>query len=45
LSDALKMAELIHRFRARGHLVAQLDPLGRCAGGPWVGPIGRENDR
>jgi hypothetical protein len=45
LSDALKLAELIHRFRARGHLVAQLDPLRRCAGGPWVGPVGRENDR
>jgi hypothetical protein len=45
LSDALKVADLIHRFRARGHLAAQLDPLGRCAGGPWVGPIGQENDR
>lgn len=45
LTDALKVAELIHRFKSRGHLVAQLDPLKRCAGGPWVGPIGMENDR
>lgn len=43
--DALKVAALIHRFRARGHLMAQLDPLQRCKGGPWVGPIGQENDR
>ncbi|KIY95215.1 2-oxoglutarate dehydrogenase E1 component, partial [Monoraphidium neglectum] len=43
--DALKLSEMIHRFRARGHMMAQLDPLRRCKGGPWVGPIGQENDR
>jgi hypothetical protein len=45
LADALKVAELAARVRARGHLVAQLDPLGRCLGGPWVGPVGTERDR
>jgi hypothetical protein len=28
------------RFRSRGHLIAQLDPLRRPQGGPWLGPIG-----
>ena len=45
LANALKVAGAIHRFRDRGHLVARLDPLRRCAGGPWVGPIGEENAR
>jgi 2-oxoglutarate dehydrogenase complex dehydrogenase (E1) component-like enzyme len=33
------------RFRSRGHLVAQLDPLKRTAGGPWLGPMGDEYTR
>lgn len=42
VEDTLKLAALIRRFRSRGHLVAQLDPLKRTAGGPWLGPIGDE---
>ncbi|KAF6260765.1 thiamine diphosphate-binding protein [Scenedesmus sp. NREL 46B-D3] len=40
VEDTLKLAAHIRRFRSRGHLVAQLDPLQRTAGGPWLGPIG-----
>jgi hypothetical protein len=40
ISDTLKLAACIRRFKSRGHLVSQLDPLGRTPGGPWLGPIG-----
>ena len=30
-----QVAQLVHAFRARGHLMAQLDPLQRPADGPW----------
>lgn len=45
VEDTLKLAAMIRRFRSRGHLVAQLDPLKRTAGGPWLGPIGDEYTR
>jgi hypothetical protein len=45
LEDTLRVVELIRRFRSRGHLVAQLDPLRRTPGGPWLGPIGDEYSR
>jgi hypothetical protein len=45
VEDSLKLAVLIRRFRSRGHLVAQLDPLKRTPGGPWLGPIGDEYSR
>ena len=45
VEDTLKLAALIRRFRSRGHLVAQLDPLKRTPGGPWLGPIGDEYTR
>eukprot|EP00878_Enallax_costatus_P032557 GHUV01035790.1.p1 GENE.GHUV01035790.1~~GHUV01035790.1.p1 ORF type:complete len:343 (+),score=85.48 GHUV01035790.1:708-1736(+) len=45
VEDTLKLAALIRRFRDRGHLIAQLDPLKRTAGGPWLGPIGDEYTR
>lgn len=40
MSDTLTLAACIRRFRCRGHLVSQLDPLKRTPGGPWLGPIG-----
>lgn len=40
VGDTLKLAACIRRFRSRGHLVSQLDPLGRTSGGPWLGPVG-----
>jgi hypothetical protein len=40
VSDTLKVAACLRRFRSRGHLVSQLDPLQRTPGGPWLGPIG-----
>lgn len=40
MSDTLTLAACIRRFRSRGHLVSQLDPLQRIPGGPWLGPIG-----
>jgi 2-oxoglutarate dehydrogenase complex dehydrogenase (E1) component-like enzyme len=40
MSDTLTLAACIRRFRSRGHLVSQLDPLQRTPGGPWLGPIG-----
>jgi hypothetical protein len=40
MSDTLTLAAAIRRFRSRGHLVSQLDPLQRIPGGPWLGPIG-----
>jgi hypothetical protein len=40
MSDTLTLAACIRRFRSRGHLVSQLDPLKRTPGGPWLGPIG-----
>lgn len=40
MSDTLTLAACIRRFRSRGHLVSQLDPLHRTPGGPWLGPIG-----
>lgn len=30
-----QVAQLVHAFRARGHLLARLDPLQRPADGPW----------
>ena len=39
-SDTLKVAALVQRFRSRGHLVAQLDPLKRVAHGPWMEDVG-----
>lgn len=45
MSDMLKIAACIRRFRSRGHLVSQLDPLKRTAGGPWLGPIGDSYSR
>lgn len=33
---AVKVATLIERFRHRGHLCAQLDPLNRVSRGPWL---------
>jgi 2-oxoglutarate dehydrogenase complex dehydrogenase (E1) component-like enzyme len=38
----LKVAAIVRRFRERGHLVANLDPLGRPGprGGPWLGGSG-----
>jgi hypothetical protein len=45
MSDMLKIAACIRRFRSRGHLVSQLDPLERTAGGPWLGPIGDSYSR
>ena len=41
LADTLKVAALVQRFRQRGHLVAQLDPLRRVTYGPWLGDIGK----
>lgn len=35
VADALKMAAMVGVFRGRGHLAAQLDPLGRAPRGPW----------
>lgn len=40
VGDTLTLAACIRRFRSRGHLVSQLDPLKRTPGGPWLGPIG-----
>jgi len=34
-ADTLKVAQLVEDFRARGHLVASLDPLKRALHGPW----------
>eukprot|EP00879_Flechtneria_rotunda_P031152 GHRR01034006.1.p1 GENE.GHRR01034006.1~~GHRR01034006.1.p1 ORF type:complete len:719 (+),score=247.47 GHRR01034006.1:550-2706(+) len=45
IEDTLKLAACIRRFRSRGHLIAQLDPLKRTAGGPWLGPIGDQYSR
>lgn len=45
VEDTLKLAALLRRFRDRGHLIAQLDPLKRTGGGPWLGPIGDEYTR
>ena len=36
VADALKMAAMVGVFRGRGHLAAQLDPLGRAPRGPWL---------
>ena len=36
VEDAMKIASLIERFRHRGHLCANLDPLGRVQRGPWM---------
>lgn len=33
--QTMQVAQLVHAFRARGHLMAQLDPLQRPADGPW----------
>jgi 2-oxoglutarate dehydrogenase E1 component len=42
VADTLKVAAIVRRFRERGHLVANLDPLGRPGprGGPWLGGSG-----
>lgn len=40
VQDSLRLATLLRRFRSRGHLVAQLDPLRRTSAGPWLGPVG-----
>lgn len=45
MNDMLKIAAAIRRFRSRGHLVSQLDPLQRTSGGPWLGPIGDSYSR
>lgn len=45
IQDTLKLVQLIQAFRTRGHLVAQLDPLRRTRGGPWLGPVGDEYNR
>ena len=36
VEDAVKIASLIERFRHRGHLCANLDPLQRVLRGPWM---------
>jgi hypothetical protein len=36
VADALRVAGMAATFRSRGHLAAQLDPLGRAARGPWL---------
>jgi 2-oxoglutarate dehydrogenase complex dehydrogenase (E1) component-like enzyme len=41
VANTLKIVALINRFRSRGHLVAQLDPLKRGRGlGPWMADAG-----
>ena len=40
LADTIKIVSLIQRFRSKGHLTAQLDPLKRVAYGPWMADIG-----
>lgn len=39
VEDAVKIASLIERFRHRGHLCANLDPLGRVPRGPWMSEV------
>lgn len=36
VADTLQVAALVNRFRQEGHLLAQLDPLGRVPHGPWM---------
>ena len=40
LADTIKIVSLIQKFRNKGHLAAQLDPLKRVAYGPWMADIG-----
>ncbi|KAK9810028.1 hypothetical protein WJX72_003602 [[Myrmecia] bisecta] len=40
VADTLKVAALVQTFRSRGHLAAQLDPLGRVRYGPWLSETG-----
>ena len=40
VADTIRIVNLIHKFRCKGHLTAQLDPLKRVAYGPWMADIG-----
>ena len=40
MADTIKIVALIQKFRCKGHLTAQLDPLKRVAYGPWMADIG-----
>lgn len=45
IEDAVKIASLIERFRHRGHLCANLDPLQRAQRGPWMSESQRHTGR